>query len=185
MAKIIGLLLVGLSVGLGNFAAAVAIGLSGVDKSLRIRIALVFGVFETGMPIIGLLLGHQIANSFGGHANLIGSFLLAATGVYVITGTLKKNDKPKMRPTPANKFGKLMISGLALSIDNLIVGFSLGAHHESIISASVTIGAASVILSLIGLEIGGRLTSSVEGRSERLSGLILILVGVGIATGLL
>jgi putative Mn2+ efflux pump MntP len=185
MAKILTLLLLGLSVGLGNFAASVAIGLSGVDKGLRTRIAIVFGLFETGMPIIGLLLGHQIANSLGGHANLIGSLLLVAAGIYVIASALEKKDKPKVRPNPANKFGKLMISGLALSIDNLIIGFSLGTHHESILLASVIIGVSSVVLSLIGLEIGSRLSSKVEGRSEKISGIILILVGIGIATNIL
>ncbi len=44
------LLLVAGSVGADNFAAAVAIGLAGVDRHLRLRIAVVFGLFEAGMP---------------------------------------------------------------------------------------------------------------------------------------
>jgi putative Mn2+ efflux pump MntP len=37
------LLLVAGSVGADNFAAAIAIGLAGVDRQLRLRIAVVFG----------------------------------------------------------------------------------------------------------------------------------------------
>ena len=47
------LLLVAVSLGLSNFAAAIAIGITGVDRRLRLRIALAFGVFEAGMPIAG------------------------------------------------------------------------------------------------------------------------------------
>ena len=55
------LLLVAASVGMSNFAAAIAIGVSGVDARTRLRVGLVFGVFESGMPVLGLLLGAQVA----------------------------------------------------------------------------------------------------------------------------
>ena len=38
------LLLVAVSLGLTNFAAAIAIGITGVDRRLRLRVALAFGV---------------------------------------------------------------------------------------------------------------------------------------------
>jgi putative Mn2+ efflux pump MntP len=53
------LLLVAASLGLSNFAASIAIGISGVDRQLRVRVALAFGLFECGMPILGPLLGRK------------------------------------------------------------------------------------------------------------------------------
>lgn len=50
------LLLVAISLGLDNFAASVGIGVSGIDAQARLRVGVIFGVFETGMPILGLLL---------------------------------------------------------------------------------------------------------------------------------
>ena len=44
------LLLVAASVGLSNLAAAIGIGFGGVTARTRIRVAVVFGVFEAGMP---------------------------------------------------------------------------------------------------------------------------------------
>lgn len=177
MNNILTLILLGFSVGLGNFAASIAIGLSGVSKKLRTRIAIVFGLFETLMPIVGLLIGEKIAHVFGDRSNLIGGVLLIMTGLYVIYGSFKKDDDKDVKASTGS-WSKLLIAGLALSIDNLIIGFSLGTYHVSIILATLIIGITSVVMSLIGLELGSRLSSKIEEYSELLSGVILILVGV-------
>jgi len=58
-----GIILVAAALGLSNFAAAIGIGLSGVDGRLRIRVAIIFGFFETVMPLFGLLIGQRVAGS--------------------------------------------------------------------------------------------------------------------------
>ena len=177
MNNILTLILLGFSVGLGNFAAAIAIGLSGVDKKIRTRIAIVFGLFETIMPIFGLLIGERLAHVFGDHANLIGGVLLIFVGLYELYGTLKKEDDKEVKASTGS-WTKLILAGLALSVDNLIIGFSLGTYHVSILLATVIIGATSVIMSLIGLELGNKLSSKAEEYSELVSGIILIVVGI-------
>ena len=47
------LLLVAASLGLSNFAAAIAIAVSGVDARTRLRVGIVFGLFKAGMPLLG------------------------------------------------------------------------------------------------------------------------------------
>ena len=59
-------MLVALSLGLSNFAASIGIGISGVDARTRWRVGLVFGLFEAGMPIVGLLLGRGLAGVSAG-----------------------------------------------------------------------------------------------------------------------
>lgn len=179
MAKLLALILVGLSVGLGNFAASIAIGLSGISRQLRLKLAIVFGLFETGMPIVGLIIGQGLANRLGGHANLIGGGLLVLAGIFIMAEAIKETEKNKA-PDTSKGLGHLMLVGLALSIDNLIVGFGLGAHKVSLWTAAIIIGITSVSLSLIGLELGGRLGPKIEEYSELFSGLILIIVGVAI-----
>jgi len=184
MSQIVTLLLVALSVGLGNFAAAVAIGLGGVDKSTRLRIAIVFGVFETGMPIIGLLLGQQVASELGDKAHIIGGVLLALTGCFLVYGALKKTDDTKVQQA-SDGLGKLLLAALSLSIDNLIIGFGLGTRHEPLLLAVFIIGSTSVALALIGLELGSRLSRKFEEYSELLGGLILISVGIAVGLKLI
>lgn len=184
MKSILPLVLAGLSVGLGNFAASIAIGLGGASKAVRIRLALVFGLFETGMPILGLVLGHQLASKLGSHAALIGGGLLIITGIYIIFGAVKAVDK-EVKIAEGGGFIKLLLTGLALSIDNLIVGFGLGSRHQNIAAAALIIGATSIVLALAGLEIGQRASARLEEYSELASGLILMCVGLAIAFGVL
>ncbi len=59
------LLLIAFSLSLSNFAAAIGIGLTGVDTRTRIKTGVAFGFFEALMPIIGLLIGRRIAGHIG------------------------------------------------------------------------------------------------------------------------
>jgi len=79
----------------------------------------------------------------------------------------------------------LVLTGLALSIDNLAVGFALGTYHISLILAAVVIGATSVTLSLVGLELGGRLGARIVNHGELAGGLVLVGVGIALAVGVL
>ena len=70
------LVLVAFSLGLSNFAAAIGIGVAGVDARTRVRVGVVFGIFEAGMPILGLALGHGLASALGHAARWVGAGLL-------------------------------------------------------------------------------------------------------------
>jgi putative Mn2+ efflux pump MntP len=80
---------------------------------------------------------------------------------------------------------RLLLSGLALSLDNLVVGFALGTYQIAILLGAIVIGAVSVSLSLIGLELGARLGGWAGHRSDQLGGIILIGVGAAVAAGAL
>ena len=186
------LLLVAASVGMSNFAAAVAIGVSGVDARTRLRVGIVFGLFESGMPVVGLLLGAQVAGDLGHAARWVGAGLLIGVGAYAIVNAIR-GTRAAARQSAANQTGgtlpvghvRLLLSGLALSMDNLVVGFALGTYHTSIAVDATTIGVVSVALSLIGLELGGRLGKWAGERGEQLAGLMLISVGLALAAGAL
>jgi putative Mn2+ efflux pump MntP len=191
------LLLVAVSLGLSNFAASVGLGASGVDRRTRLRVGLVFGFFETAMPIIGLLAGRGAAGALGHATRWLGAALLIATGVYSLVQALRAardaastgtpSSGPPSAPPPGEpqRLGPLLVTGLALSLDNLAVGFALGAVHVSLPVAVIVIGAVSVTLSLLGLELGHRLSTQIGGRGEILGGLVLIGVGIAVAAGLL
>src|SRR5947209_12842881 len=82
MFTLYGLLLVSLSLGLSNFAAA--IGMGGVDGKTRWKMALVFGCFEALMPIVGLLIGQGLATFIGEIGQYLGAGMLVLTGVYAL-----------------------------------------------------------------------------------------------------
>lgn len=178
------LLLVAASVGMSNFAAAIAIGAAGVDARTRLRVGLVFGAFESGMPVVGLLIGAQAAAPLGHAARWLGAGLLLAVGVYTLISALlgRRRARPAAGAAPA-RLGPLLLAGLALSLDNLAVGFALGSYHAPLVAGVIIIGAVSVALALIGLELGNRIGSRAGERGEQLAGLLMIGVGAAIAAG--
>jgi putative Mn2+ efflux pump MntP len=180
--RVVALLLVALSVGLDNFGACTALGVSGVDRELRARVALIFGVFEAAMPVVGILLGRAVARDLGSGAKPVGGAVLGLAGAYAIVTELVPRKGPSRLLEPG--IGRLVLMGAALSIDNLVIGFGLGAYHVNLVVAAAGIAAVSVALSLLGLEIGARLGERLGGRSELVGGAVLILVGAAIGTGL-
>jgi manganese efflux pump family protein len=182
------LLLVALSLGLSNFAAAVGIGIGGRDAGTRLRVGVIFGVFETVMPLLGLVLGRSLAGALGHAAHWIGAAVLIAAGLYAVWQSVGarrgRADDPPAVPA-GQRTGRLLLSGAALSIDNLAVGFALGTYHVNIAAAAVIIGAVSVGLSLVGLELGGRIGRRAGEWGELPGGLMLIAVGIAVASGIL
>jgi putative Mn2+ efflux pump MntP len=81
---VIPLLLVAVSVGLSNLAAAIGIGFGGVTARTRLRVAVVFGAFEAGMPIVGLVIGAGLATGIGHLARWIGAALLIGMGAVAV-----------------------------------------------------------------------------------------------------
>jgi len=178
------LVLAAVSVGLSNFAAAIAIGVSGVDARRRLEVAVVFGVFEVGMPVVGLVLGNRLAHTLGGTARWLGGGLLIAAGLYGLVSGLRRREHEGEAHTGMSR-GRLILTGAALSIDNLVVGFALGAYHVSVVVAALVIGLISVGLSLVGLELGARIGERTGDLAEIVGSVVLVGVGAAIAAGLL
>lgn len=202
------LLLLAVALGLSNFAAAIGIGVSGVRGRARVQIAVVFGVFEAGMPVLGVALGQGVAASLGQAARWLGgaalivmgltSLILArrgarggargargarAAGGRAAGGRAGDGGPGPDGDGPSWRLGRIVVSGLALSVDNLAAGFALGAYHTGLALAATVFGAVSVIMTLAGLELGARLGASAGDRSELIASVMLIAVGIAMAAG--
>jgi len=182
---LLSLLLVNVSVGLSNFAGAMGIGLSGINVRTRIRVGLAFGFFEALMPAIGLIVGHSVEGFFGQYGKYVGGAILILTGAYTIVQARYINVERKARMPRSVRTESLLVTALALSIDNLAVGFALAVYPVDVWLAALSFGVVSIVMSLLGLELGHRLGKRVEAWSEEIGGGVLILVGVAIAIGVL
>lgn len=184
----IALLLAAAAVGLSNLAASVGIGAAGVNGRVRLRVGVVFGVFEAGMPVVGLLIGRGLASEVGRVVRWPGAILLMLIGVLGALRSLKARSASPLSadvPTliPQRGTVRLLASGLVLSMDNLVVGFALGTYGVGILVGALVIGAVSVAMSLAGLELGGLLGRWAGRRGDQMSGVVLILVGAAMAGG--
>lgn len=189
------LVLVAASVGFSNLAASIGFGVGGVDRWTRLRVVLIFGLLEAGMPIVGLLIGHGLAAAVGREARWLAAAMLAAVGSYGIVSAWRTS-RAAGTGGPASQAGirpplrrgrqqsiQLLVSGLALSLDNLVAGFALGAYQVSILTGAAVFGTVSVLMSLAGLEFGARIGNRSGQRGEIIGGVVLIGVGAAIGFG--
>jgi putative Mn2+ efflux pump MntP len=191
------LLLLAVALGLDNLAAAVGFGVGTTGRisgATRLRIAVVFGLFEAGMPVLGLVLGHGLAGSIGEAARWLGGAALIAFGVAGLVQARREPGRPghedgeRAQPpqrSSVQPIGRLLLAGLVLSGDNLAAGFALGAYQVGIAAAAVVFGAVSVVMSLAGLELGARIGAAAGESSALIACVLLIVVGVVIAAGVL
>jgi putative Mn2+ efflux pump MntP len=268
--RVVALLLAAVAVGLSNLAAAIGIGVTGVNTRVRLQVGLVFGVFEAGMPVVGLVIGQKFATDLDEAVRWPGAILLMIVGAQALVRSIREGrknaaearlrsgaaspgaaspganfgaanpgaanpgaansgaansgaancgaansgaagpganlgeanpraakpgaagfgsvlspDVSRLLASPSPRLGRLLASGLVLSMDNLVVGFALGTYGVGVAAGAILIGSISVAMSLIGLELGGLLGRWAGRRSEQMSGVILILVGAAIAGGAL
>jgi len=178
---VLGIALVAVALGASNLAGAVAIGLGGVDAATRLRVALVFGAFEAVTPVIGLLLGRRVAEELS-NAHWLGGGVLVVVGVLTVAVATRPGWGGAPTRSPS---ARLVLTGAALSVDNLVAGFGLGNTTVSLPAAIATITVVSVAMTLVGLELGDRLGAPFARRGELLGGVLLIAVGVAVAAGAL
>jgi manganese efflux pump family protein len=184
---VLALVLSAFAVGLDNFAAAIAIGMAGVDVRTRWRVAVIFGFFEAAMPLIGLLIGHSSAHGLGQTTRYVGGGLLGVAGLWSVVQTWRDVDEvdgQAVLQRAGQGSGALVMSGLALSIDNLVIGFGLGVTRTPLVASLLVFAVVSVGLSLAGLEVGRTLGARMQGRADWIAGVVLIVVGALIAANL-
>jgi len=98
------LTLVAVSVGLSNLAAAVGIGVGGVARRTRLRVGIIFGLFEAGMPVVGLLIGYGLASAIGHQTRwLAAALLVAVRGIAAVRGIGDRAARGKVGPPLAGR----------------------------------------------------------------------------------
>jgi putative Mn2+ efflux pump MntP len=91
------------------------------------------------------------------------------------------------RPSSGSRPGivQLLVSGFALSLDNLVAGFALGSYQVGVLAGVVVFGVISAGMSLAGLEFGARIGSRAGTAGRIIGGIVLAGVGVTIGLGAL
>lgn len=174
-------MLVAISVGLDNLAAAAAMAAAGVPRSHFARVVAVFGLFEAGMPVVGILLGRAAAGGIGSATRVLAGVLLCAVGLYSLGRALRRD--ASSGPVLTSRPHHLVALAAVLSADNFAVGFALGADRVPIVAAFLALGIVSAALTLVGLELGARVGRRAGRSGEAIGALILVGVGVAIAAG--
>ena len=168
-----------LPLALDTFAVAAALGMAGLERRDQLRVALVFTVFEAGMPIAGLLVGRVIGSVIGQWAGYGGILFLLIAGFLLLRSGQREEDEERRLRLLAHARGLAIIDlGLSISVDELTVGLSAGLLGLSIALTVIWIAVQAFAAAQLGLRLGARLGEEVRERSEQAAGVVLILVAL-------
>jgi len=169
-----------LPLGLDSFAVAAAIGAAGVAGwRARVRISLIFVIFEAGMPLIGVAAGGGLARVIGPVADYVAAAAVIGLGGWMVLGASRDDDEEDetgMRFARATGLTAIAL-GLSISLDELAIGFSLGLARLFLAPVILAIAIQAVVASQLGLALGRLISSRFREHAEQVAGIALIALG--------
>ncbi len=173
-------LLIALSMAMDAFAVSLGIGAAGRSSGPRptFRLAYHFGLFQFIMPVIGWIVGATIEPFIAAFDHWVAFGLLALVGARMIRSGLDPDGEPG-QADPSRGFTLILLS-VAVSIDALAIGLSLGLIGVFVWYPAIVIGVVTGLLSLAGLRIGNGVGRKFGKRMELFGGIVLLLIGLRI-----
>ena len=177
-------LMLGVGLAMDAFSVSVANGLANPTiKGGKITfIAGVFAIFQALMPLIGYFCVHTFLEYFKVFEKAI-PYIALALLTFIGVKTIMEGTKPKCDITGCRElsFSRILIQGVATSIDALSVGFTLATYNpfQAVISSFI-IGVVTFIICLAGVIIGQKVGGKLSGKAEIIGGIVLIIIGLEI-----
>lgn len=173
--------LAGTAVALAMDAFAVAMCRGLEMKKLNVRhlflIALMFGLFQTIMPLIGWAVSVQFKKYIEPVDHWIAFGLLVFIGVKMIVEAFKGDEEQNCEKL---NFKMLLLMSVATSIDALVVGITFVATKTNVWIGCSVIGVVTFVLSAFGVLLGNKVGNRFSSKAEVFGGAVLILIGVKI-----
>ncbi|HET6845520.1 MAG TPA: manganese efflux pump MntP family protein, partial [Anaerolineales bacterium] len=172
-------LLLAVSMAVDAFAVCMAAGaLPGTHGPREaFRLAFHFGLFQFLMPIIGWLAGTEMEVFIRDVDHWVAFGLLACVGGRMIYSAWQAEQRMDSDPS---RGWMLVVLSIAVSVDALAVGLSLGLVGVPVIFPSILIGLVTGILSLAGLQVGAKAGQRLGPAVQVGGGLVLIAIGARI-----
>jgi len=163
--------------GLDTLALAIALGLRGFRPW---RPALIFSAFEGIMPLFGIGLARLVTRRFETAAVVTGGIILVALGIHSVREAFR--GEKEAEHISFSSLRSLLTAGLAISTDELAIGFPLGASDLPIPVVLITIVCQTLLLAYFGVIVGNRVRSGLAQNASRYAGIsagiVFALVGL-------
>ncbi|MBQ0075663.1 MAG: manganese efflux pump [Bacteroidales bacterium] len=176
------IILIGIGLAMDCFAVSISQGLVvDIHEVFAKRqhpwlMAVLFGLFQGGMPLIGYYAGTLCRSFFSHYAGIIALALLGWIGGKMIYESFQKDE-----PKPVDWSARNLIAlAIATSIDALATGVIFIPCPESLWLGISIIALCSFIFSVAGYLIGVFVGSKFRLNVEMIGGLILIGIGLKI-----
>lgn len=178
--SLVELFIIAAGLSMDAFAVAICKGLclSKMSWNNAVIVGLYFGGFQSGMPLIGYLLGSQFKDAITAFDHWFAFILLGIIGVNMIKESFSKEveECTDCSMDPKN----MVMLAVATSIDALAVGVTFAFLQVQIVPAVSFIGVTTFALSILGVKVGNVFGTQFKSKAEFSGGLILIFMGAKI-----
>ena len=185
----IALIFTAFALSMDAFAVSITKGITikNLKKSTAVKMALAFGLFQGGMPLLGWILGFSFKDYIEAIDHWIAFIVLGFIGFNMIKGFFeeRKEEKSELEISAttnesdvSNK--EIIMLAIATSIDALAVGISFAFLNVNIVPAASLICIITFLVCLIGVFVGNKVGDIFNGYAELVGGVILILIGFSI-----
>jgi len=168
--------------GLSMDAMAVSLGVGTTehvnDRRSKLRLAMHFGIFQTGMTLLGWLAGSAVARFISAVDHWVVLVLLLYVGITMIRSG-SRPDLVSYQKNPSKGKTMVMLS-VATSLDAMAVGLSMALLNINIFYPAAVIGVVTFGLSTAALFLGNKLGEKFGKKMEIIGGIILIGIGLEI-----
>ncbi len=174
-------ILLSLALAMDCFSIAFTCGI--IEKRFHapqaILMAVLFGGFQSLMPLIGWGISGVFYNYIESFAPIVACALLVFIGGKMVWESIRGGEE---RPFNPNRLTTLLYLAVATSIDALAIGITftcMGMETaKDIVVPLLTIGAGSFVLTIVGKTIGAFAGKRFDFNAELFGGIILVLLGV-------
>ena len=179
---ILSIIIIGIGLAMDCFAVSVSKGICAKKFFFwhTLRMALLFGLFQAIMPLIGFFAGVSFARQMQSFDHWLAFGLLALIGSKMLIEGLKQHDPDCDNVKNPFKWASLISLAFATSIDALATGIVFIPYRNLIWTAIAVIGSISFIFTFIGMYIGIHFGKRFHIKVEAIGGLILIGIGLKI-----
>lgn len=142
-------------------------------------IALMFGLFQAGMPLIGYFIGHAFLSYIENFIPWIALILLFFIGGKMLIDGIKNKDEEKNDSRLGLKV--IFVQAIATSIDALSVGFTI-ANYSTIdaLICALIICLVTTLICIGAVFIGKKFGTKLGNKACILGGIVLIAIGIEI-----
>jgi len=159
-----------------TFAVSAALGMLRLPRRRRVALSLTFAAFEGGMPLVGLALGALLGRLIGNLADYVAIAALIGLGAYLLFQN-EENEGARIESLARSNGITMLGAGVAVSLDELAIGFTLGLLGVPIVAALILIAVQAFAISQLGFLVGSKVSESIREGAERLAGLALMAIG--------
>ena len=178
MDTLVPLLVLGFVLSLDNFRLAIALGAYKLSWRRALRTAVVFGLWDSISPLVGVLVGRYFGQAVGPVAETVGPVVLGVFGLYLVVRSLQTE-------APEDLDERMVLLGipLALSLDNLLASTGLGMLGFPPVFTATVFGTITALMTFVGLQLGGVAARFIPIRSDLLVGMGVAIMAVVLALG--